>query len=517
MDNIVKIFDTTLRDGEQAPGFSMTEDQKIRMARQLERLGVDIVEAGFPIASTGDFEAVKKISQELKKCEVAGLARTRTEDIDRAWEALQYAKYPRIHTFIATSDIHLEHKLKMSRDDVLKTAEKMVRYAKSITANIEFSAEDAIRSDRDYLCDVFQAVIEAGAISINIPDTVGYSFPTEISEIVSYIVDKVPNISDAVVSVHCHNDLGLAAANSLAGVLVGARQVECTINGIGERAGNASLEEVVMALHTRRDRLNLHTNINTKEIYRSSQLLSNLTGMHVQRNKAIVGANAFAHEAGIHQDGMIKDKRTYEIMTPESVGIQQSALVLGKHSGRHALAKRYTELGYDLSKEELNKAYSEFTQLADKKKDIYDADLIAILQDKVEEIPEAYEMISMQVISGSKLSPTATVRLKKGEDIIEDSAVGDGPVDAACKAIDRLTEMPARLVHYTINAVSIGKDAMGEVLVQVACGEREFSGRAASTDIIEASARAYLNAINRIFYAQERSDVKNHEDHSHVL
>lgn len=517
MDNVVKIFDTTLRDGEQAPGFSMTEDQKIRMAKQLERLGVDVIEAGFPIASVGDFEAVKKISQELEKCEIAGLARTRTEDIDRAWKALKDAKHPRIHTFIATSDIHLEHKLKMSRDNVLRTAEKMVRYAKSLMPNIEFSAEDAIRSDPDFLCEVFQAVIEAGATTINIPDTVGYSFPSEIKEIVSYVVDKVPNINNAIVSVHCHNDLGLAAANSLAGVLVGARQVECTINGIGERAGNASLEEVVMALHTRRDRLNLTTNIQTKEIYRSSQLLCNLTGMHVQRNKAIVGANAFAHEAGIHQDGMLKDKRTYEIMTPESVGIQKSALVLGKHSGRHALAQRYNELGYELSKEDLNKVYAEFTQLADKKKDIYDADLIAILQDKVEEISEIYEMISMQVISGSQLSPTATVRLKKGEDVLEDSAVGDGPVDAACKAIDRLTELPGRLVHYTINAVSIGKDAMGEVLVQVACCGHEYSGRAASTDIIEASAKAYLNAINRVLYAKDHPEAVKEDNRNHVL
>ncbi len=517
MDNIVKIFDTTLRDGEQAPGFSMTEDQKIRMARQLERLGVDVIEAGFPVASAGDFESVQRIAREIKYCEVAGLARTRTQDIDCAWEALKEASHPRIHTFIATSDIHLEYKLKMSRDEVLKTAEGMVLYAKALTPNIEFSAEDAIRSDPDYLCDVFQAVIEAGARTINIPDTVGYSFPSEIEEIVQYIMVHVPNISDAVVSIHCHNDLGLGVANSLAAVLNGVRQVECTINGIGERAGNASLEEVVMALHTRRERLNLSTHIYTREIYRSSQLLCNLTGMHVQRNKAIVGANAFAHEAGIHQDGMIKDKRTYEIMTPESVGILQSALVLGKHSGRHALAKQYAKLGYELCKKDLDKAYTEFKQLADKKKDIYDADLMAILQDKIEEIPEVYEMMSMQVISGSRLSPTATVQLKKGDAILEDSAVGDGPVDAAYKAIDRLTEMPGKLLHYTINAVTIGKDAMGEVLVQVECGGDEYSGRAASTDVIEASAKAYLNAINRVFYAKEHAAMKKQEDRNHVL
>ncbi len=516
MENRVVIFDTTLRDGEQAPGFSMTEDQKIRMAKQLERLGVDVIEAGFPIASVGDFESVKRIAEEVKTCEIAALARTHKKDIDRAWEALLGAKHPRIHTFIATSDIHLEHKLRKSRDEVLKTAEEMVLYAKSLTENIEFSAEDAIRSDRDYLCDVFQAVIEAGAKTINVPDTVGYSFPAEIEEIVEYLMIHVPNIDQAVVSIHCHNDLGLGVANSLAGVLKGVRQVECTVNGIGERAGNASLEEVVMALHTRRERLGLTTNINTKEISRTSQLLCNLTGSHVQRNKAIVGANAFAHEAGIHQDGMIKNKQTYEIMTPESVGILESALVLGKHSGRHALTKRYTELGYDLSKEDLDKAYEGFINLADKKKDIYDADLIAILEDEVREIPDIYQMVAIQVLSGSQLSPTATVRLKKGEDILEDSAVGDGPVDAACKAIDRLTGISGRLIHYAINAVTVGKDAMGEVLVKVVCCEQEYSGRAASTDVIEASAKAYLNAINRALYANEHS-LNAHDKSQHVL
>jgi len=516
MNHKIIIFDTTLRDGEQAPGFSMTVDQKIHMAKQLERLGVDVIEAGFPIASEGDFESVKRVSKELKKSTVAGLARTKKEDIDRAWEALKVAKHPRIHMFIATSDIHLQYKLRKSRQEVLETAVEHVRYAKSLTHDVEFSAEDAVRSDLEYLCQVIEAVIDAGAVVVNIPDTVGYSIPEEFGMIIKTIKESVPNIDKAILSVHCHNDLGLGVANSLAAVRNGARQVECTINGIGERAGNASLEEIVMALHTRSDLFHLKTDIITKEIYRSSQLLSNLTGMHVQRNKAVVGANAFAHEAGIHQDGIIKHKRTYEIMTPESVGVPESALILGKHSGRHALAKRYNELGYDLSKEELNKAYGLFTLLADKKKEVYDADLITIIQDEVKDTSDVFILENIQVLSGTSIKPTATVRLRKGEEVIEDAAVGDGPVDAACKAIDLITDVKGRLIEYSINAVTQGKDALGEVLVRVDYNNRSYSGKGASTDVVEASAKAYLNAINHVIFTKEKMKNKEKGSMEHV-
>ena len=497
MKDRVTIFDTTLRDGEQAPGFSMNIEQKIRMAKQLECLNVDIMEAGFPIASEGDFEAVKKIAKEVKSAAVAGLARTKKEDIDRAWEALKYARRPRIHLFVATSDIHLQYKLKKSRTQILDTAMECVRYAKTLTDDVEFSAEDASRSDPAYLYQVITSVIDVGAETINIPDTVGYAVPDEFGLLIKKIRENVRNIDKAVLSVHCHNDLGLSVANSIAAVQNGARQVECTINGIGERAGNASLEEFVMALQVRRDRIGLTTGINTTEIFKTSQLLSHITGMYVQRNKAVVGANAFAHEAGIHQDGVIKHPLTYEIMTPQSVGIPESMLILGKHSGRHALGKRYKELGYKLSKEELDKAYEVFTRLADKKKDIYDADLAAIVQDEVSEIPEVFSFQSIQAVSGTNVIPTATLRLRKGKEEIEDSSTGDGPVDAACRAIDRITGVKGKLVQYSINAVTTGRDALGEVLVQVEHGNQTYSGRAATTDIVEASAKAYLNAINQ--------------------
>ena len=513
MNNRVFIFDTTLRDGEQAPGCSMTVEQKLRMARQLEKLGIDTIEAGFAIASDGDFEAVRRVAKEIKGCKVGSLARTKKVDIDRAWEALKYAKKPLIHTFIATSDIHMEHKLRMNRDQVLETAVEHVKYARQYTNNVEFSAEDAGRSDVDFLCQIFEAVINAGATIINVPDTVGYAIPEEFGRLIRTIRERVPNIDRAILSVHCHNDLGLAVANSIAAVQNGARQVESTINGIGERAGNASMEEFVMALNTRNNLLDLETGVVTTEIFRSSQLLSNLTGMMVQRNKAIVGANAFAHEAGIHQDGMLKNKQTYEIMTPESVGIPKSALVLGKHSGRHALGERYKELGYELSKEDLELAYKSFTRLADKKKEIYDADLIAIVQDEISEIPEAYEFESLQVVSGSEITPTATVRIRQGKTVQVDSAVGDGPVDAACKAIDRITGIQGKLNSYSIHAVTKGKDALGEVLIQVEYKNRSYAGRGASTDVIEASAKAYLNAINRIVYDNHTDGASTEMDH----
>ncbi|MBN2104997.1 2-isopropylmalate synthase [bacterium] len=503
MDNRVIIFDTTLRDGEQAPGCSMTMEQKLRMARQLEKLGVDVIEAGFAIASEGDFEAVKRVSMEIKDCTICSLARTKKTDIDRAWQALQYAEDPLIHTFIATSDIHILHKLHMNRDQVLKTAVEHVKYAKQYSEKVEFSAEDAGRSDVDFLCNIFEAVIDAGATVINVPDTVGYVIPDEFGNLIKTIREKVPNIHKAILSVHCHNDLGLAVANSIAAVANGARQVETTINGIGERAGNASMEEFVMALNTRKNLLDLETGVVTTEIYRSSQLLTSLTGMTVQRNKAIVGANAFAHEAGIHQDGMLKNKQTYEIMTPESVGIHKSALVLGKHSGRHALGERYKELGYELSKDDLEVAYKSFIRLADKKKDIYDADLIAIIQDEISEIPEIYEFESLQVVSGTEITPTATIKLKRGDQSLMDSSIGDGPVDAACRAIDRITGIQCKLINYSIHAVTKGKDALGEVLIQVEYNDRSYAGRGASTDIIEASAKAYINAINRVVHTSE--------------
>lgn len=513
MENRVIIFDTTLRDGEQAPGCSMTIEQKMHMARQLERLGVDVIEAGFAIASDGDFESVKRIAREIKKCTVASLARTKKVDIDRAWEALQYADKPLIHTFIATSDIHMEYKLRMKREDVLKTAVEHVAYAKKLTDNVEFSAEDAVRSNVEFLCEIFEAVIDAGAKVINIPDTVGYAIPNVFGKLIATIRERVPNIDKAVMSVHCHNDLGLAVANSIAAVQHGARQVETTINGIGERAGNASLEEFVMALNTRKDIFGLETRVNTTEIFRSSQMLTSLTGMMVQRNKAIVGANAFAHEAGIHQDGMLKDKRTYEIMTPESVGIPKSELVLGKHSGRHALGQRYRELGYELDKPELEIAYKSFTKLADKKKEIYDADLIAIVQDEITEIPQVFEFQSCQVVSGTEITPTATIKLKQADQNLTDSAVGDGPVDAVCKAIDRITGITGKLSSYSIHAVTQGKDALGEVLIQIVYEDRSYTGRGASTDIIEASAKAYINAVNRIIHAVKAEVKSGHMDH----
>ncbi|MCK5148658.1 2-isopropylmalate synthase [bacterium] len=497
MPKQILILDTTLRDGEQAPGFSMTVDQKVRFARQLDRLGVDVIEAGFPIASQGDFEAVRQIAGIVSQSIVAGLCRTRRGDIDRAWEALQHAARSRIHTFIATSDIHLEHKLKLSRKAALKEAVKGVSYAASLTADVEFSAEDAVRTDIDYLCEVVQAVIEAGATTVNIPDTVGYAIPLEFGEFIAQIVDKVPNINQAVISVHCHNDLGLAVANSISAVQNGAGQVECTVNGIGERAGNAALEEVVMALKVRRDFLDYELGVKSEEIARSSRLLTRITSQPVQRNKAIVGENAFAHEAGIHQHGMMQNSSTYEIMTPESVGVAKSMLVLGKHSGRHALAERYRDLGYDLNRDELNRIYSAFTDLADKKKTVYDADLLALVESGQGSVEAVYTLENLQVASGTGVTPTATVRIVFNGDIFEDSAVGDGPVDAAFKAVERATGVSVKLEAYHIDSVSAGKDAQGEVLLRIEAGGRSFAGRAASTDVVEASVRAYIQALNR--------------------
>ncbi|MDD8019343.1 MAG: 2-isopropylmalate synthase [Bacteroidota bacterium] len=509
MSNRIYIFDTTLRDGEQSPGCSMNFDEKIRMARQLERLQVDVIEAGFPIASEGDFESVKEIAKQIRHCSIAGLSRATKTDIDRAWEALKHAAKPRIHTFIATSDIHLKFKLKKTREQVLDEAMKAVRYAKSLCHDVEFSCEDASRSDIDYLCQIVEAVIAEGATVVNIPDTVGYAIPNEYGNIIKSLMDRVPNINKAMLSVHCHNDLGMAVANSLAGVLNGARQVECTVNGIGERAGNASLEEIAMAVRTRSEAMNVTTNINTDEIYKSSKLLVSLTGMHIQRNKAIVGDNAFAHEAGIHQDGMLKNAITYEIMTPQSVGIKHSTLVLGKHSGRHALKQRYAELGYNLSHEEIEKAYTVFTKIADEKKQIFDDDLVAILQDEISAMNETYKLETFQVTSGLNLVPTATVGLKKGNEFFQDSATGDGPVDAAYRAIERITGISVELLDYSIKSVAWGRDAIGEVFVKIAIDGYVFNGRSASTDVITGSVKAYLNAINHAVGARYRKEKES--------
>jgi 2-isopropylmalate synthase len=510
MTDRVYVFDTTLRDGEQSPGASLNFEEKLLLARQLEKLRVDVIEAGFPISSDGDFESVSRIAAEIRTVSVAGLARASKLDIDRCWEALRHAAKPRIHTFIATSDIHLKHKLKKTRDEVLEDARQAVRYARSLCEDVEFSAEDASRTDLDFLCRVIEAVIAAGAKVVNIPDTVGYAIPHEFGQRIAYLRAHVPNIDKAIISVHCHNDLGLAVANSLMAVQNGARQVECTINGIGERAGNASLEEIVMALHTRKDLFHLETGVTTTEIYPSSSLLSNLTGLMVQANKAIVGRNAFAHEAGIHQDGMIKEKSTYEIMRPEVVGIKESKLVLGKHSGRHALKLKYKELGFEMSQAEMEKAYILFKKLADKNKEVYDEDLIVIVRDALQIFPEAYKLKYIQSSGGNQIIATATIVLEKDGESFRDSAVGDGPVDAALKAIDRITGIAGRLLEYNLHSVSPGKDAVGEVFMRVDFGRVAFIGKAASTDVVDASARAYLNATNKMVHYQ--AAVMEHQD-----
>ena len=511
MTDRIFIFDTTLRDGEQSPGASMNFSEKIRMAKQLENLRVDVIEAGFPIASEGDFESVKEIAKQVRNVSVAGLCRANDNDIDRAWEALQHAAKPRIHTFIATSDIHLKYKLKKSREEVIEAAVRAVRRAKSYCEDVEFSCEDASRSDIDFLCTIVEAAINEGATVINIPDTVGYAIPTEYGALIKALHDRVPNIGKAMLSVHCHNDLGLAVANSLAGVMNGARQIECTINGIGERAGNASLEEIVMAIRTRNEALAVSTNVDAEEIYRTSKMLVAVTGMHIQRNKAIVGENAFAHEAGIHQDGMLKNPLTYEIMTPASVGIKHSTLVLGKHSGRHALKQRYEELGYKLSPEELEKSYGLFTKLADEKKQVFDDDLVAILQDEVDSVEETYHIEALQVTSGLNLVPTATVGLRKGTQSMQDSSTGDGPVDAAYRAIERITQIKADLLDYSIKSVAWGQDAIGEVFVKIAIDGYVFNGRSASTDVITGSVKAYVNAINHAIAARFRKQKSDGE------
>jgi 2-isopropylmalate synthase len=518
----VRIFDTTLRDGEQSPGATMTSAEKIEVARVLARLGVDVIEAGFPAASPDDLKAVRTIAEEVgtrpvdgrpsdEPVIVAGLARANRHDIDKAFEAVKVAKHPRIHTFIATSDLHMQHKLRMSRDEVVRVVEEMVAYAASLCPDVEFSPEDAGRSDPEFLYRVLEVAVRAGATTLNIPDTVGYTTPAEYGALIAGIKQNVPFGDDVILSTHCHDDLGLATANTLAGIEAGARQVEVTINGIGERAGNCALEEVVMALHTRGARFDLRTGIDTTQLTRASRVVSTCTNMPVQANKAVVGANAFAHESGIHQDGMLKHAQTYEIMRPETVGATQTRLVLGKHSGRHAFKSRLAELGYPMDGESLDKAFARFKILADKKKQVTDADLEALVASEVHQPPQVWSLEGLQVACGTMGLPTATVRLRGPGDVeVVQAAVGTGPVDAAYKAVDQVVKAPVTLLEFNVHAVTEGIDAQGQVTVRVRVDEaatmnpqrgeeqtRIFHGNAADPDIVVASARAYVAALNR--------------------
>jgi len=494
----VLIFDTTLRDGEQSPGASMNPNEKLRFARQLEKLGVDIIEAGFPVASEGDFASVRQIAREIRGSQISALATANLADIDRAWEAVAEANIPWIHVFLSSSDIHLKYQLRKTRNQILKEACAAVAHARTYTENVEFSPMDSSRTDRDYLCEVVEAAISSGAKTINIPDTVGYAIPDEFGELISYLFEKVKNIYQAIISCHCHNDLGLAVANSLAAIKHGARQVECTINGIGERAGNAALEEIVMALRTRKDFFGFYTGINTEYIYQTSRLLTQITGIPVQPNKAIVGANAFAHESGIHQDGLIKKKITYEIMTPQSVGIGDTHLVLGKHSGRHAIAEHLKKMGHTLTRKELDRVFVRFKELADIKKEIFDEDLEVILYEEAMRTEDKYKLIYLNVVSGNVAIPTATMQMEIDGVIIQDAGFGVGPVDATFAAIRKITKTSYPLLRYTVNAVTGGTDAQGEATVQLKFDGQSVVGRGAHPDVIVASAKAYINALNRL-------------------
>ncbi|MFO8006857.1 MAG: 2-isopropylmalate synthase [Candidatus Brocadiia bacterium] len=512
-DRII-IFDTTLRDGEQAPGCSMTLDEKVMVARQLEKLRVDVIEAGFPIASPGDFESVRQVSRTVTEPVVAGLARCVDDDIDRAAEALEEADKPRIHVFLATSKIHREHKLRMSREDIVQRAVAGVERALGYLEDVEFSPEDAARTEPEFLCEVVEAVIDAGATTVNIPDTVGYAVPHQFAALIRMLTEQVPNIGRAVISVHCHDDLGMAAANSLAAVRAGARQIECTVNGLGERAGNCALEEVVMALRTREDYYGASSVVDTREIINASRLVASVTGVHVPPNKAIVGRNAFAHEAGIHQDGILKKKATYEIMRPEEIGLEQGRLVLGKHSGRHAFSQRLRELGVRLDEEHLQHAFEEFKRLADKKKDIYEEDLEALVREQMEEVPQVFQLVSFHVTSGISVTPTATVAVEVADEGTRtDAAIGDGPIDAVYRAIDRITGFRCELRDFGIRAITKGKDAMGEVSLEVTSNGFTEHGRAARTDIIEASALAYLVAVNKLHKRMQSGEEPEEKPH----
>jgi 2-isopropylmalate synthase len=506
----IRIFDTTLRDGEQSPGCSMNLAEKMEVAQALVDLGVDIIEAGFPIASPGDFEAVRAIADSIRGATICGLARCNDKDIDRAWEALKGAQQPRIHVFLATSAIHREFKLRMTQEEIVARAIAGVQRAASYCDDIEFSPEDAARTEPDFLCHVVQAAIQAGATTINIPDTVGYTTPREMHDRIRLLIDRVPNIDRATISVHCHDDLGMAVANSLAAVQAGAGQIECTINGIGERAGNCALEEVVMAMRTRHDLYHCLTRIDTHRLVPTSRLLSKITSMEVQRNKAIVGRNAFAHESGIHQDGMLKERSTYEIMRPEDVGWSKTDLVLGKHSGRAALADRARFLGYHLSGEQLQQVFEQFKALADKKKEIYDGDIVALVQNQLSGTPQqAWSLVSFQVSSGTGQQPRVYLTLRHGErEFQEEVQQGDGPIDAAFWAVERITGIKLVCKDFRVRSATLGRDALGEVIVEVEHEGQSYRGVGVSTDTVESTILAMLNAVNRIATEKEHRAQK---------
>lgn len=503
--NRVIIFDTTLRDGEQSPGASMNLDEKLRIAVNLEEMGVDVIEAGFPIASNGDFEAVREVARRIETASVAGLARAARKDIDRAWEALAGARRPRIHTFISTSPLHMKFKLQMAPDAVHQAIIDSVSHARKLCDDVEWSPEDGSRTEHDFLCRCVETAIKCGAGTINIPDTVGYAVPEEFAALIRMLMNRVPNIDKAVVSVHCHNDLGLAVANSLAAVGAGARQVECTVNGLGERAGNAALEEIVMALKTRQDMMPYKTGIHTEVITKASRLVSTITGFPVQPNKAIVGANAFAHESGIHQDGMLKHAGTYEIMTPESVGLTRSTLVMGKHSGRHAFKAKLKELGFDLGDNAVEEAFRRFKDLADKKKDVYDEDIVALVDDQVVRSNEHIRFVSLLVIAGSKGPQRADLELEIEGTVRGTTATGDGPVDATFKAIKQLFPHDVRLQLYQVQAVTAGTDAQAEVTVRLEENGKTVNGQGADTDTLVASCKAYLHALNKLLTKRQKT------------
>ncbi len=500
MPSKIKIFDTTLRDGEQTPGVNLNIHEKLELAKQIARLGVDVIEAGFAIASPGDFEAIKAVATKVKGVTICSLSRAVEKDIDRAWEAIQVAESPRIHTFIATSDIHMKYKLRMTEEQVIDRAYSMVKYAKKLCPDVEFSPEDASRTRVEFLYRVLEAAIKAGATVLNIPDTVGYMAPQEFGQLIKGIKENVSGIEKVDISVHCHNDLGMAVANTLAALENGAIQLECTVNGLGERAGNAAIEEIIMAVNTRNDYYNYSHSIDTSQIYRTSKLVSSLSGIDVQPNKAIVGTNAFAHESGIHQHGVLSEKSTYEIMTPESIGLNQNRMILGKLSGRHAFEERLKELGYTLSPEKVLETFTKFKELADRKKEVLDRDIEALVGEKVAAIPEVFELESFQVSSGNRLISSAVMSIKKDNEMITEAATGDGPVDASFNALERAVGLSLKLDGYNLRAVTEGKDALGEVTVRVSHNGSSFTGRGVSVDIIEASVKAYINAINRVVY-----------------
>lgn len=507
MTKMVKIFDTTLRDGEQSPGCSMNLKEKIEMAKQLEKMKVDIIEAGFAISSPGDFLSVKTIAETVKECTVASLARTMEQDIDRAWEAVSGAVAPRIHTFIATSPIHMEYKLMMTPEEVLERSIAMVKHARKYCSDIEFSAEDATRSDPIFLAKIIEGVVKAGATTINLPDTVGYTTPDEYYSFLMKVREHAPSLEKVTLSAHCHDDLGLAVANSIAAIKAGATQIECTINGIGERAGNAAMEEIIMALHTRRDILQADTRIVKNEIMRSSSLLSRITGVKVQPNKAIVGENAFAHESGIHQHGVMKNKETYEIMTPESIGLNENNMVLGKHSGKHAFRSKVKSLGYDLTEADIDGMFVKFKELADKKKMVFDRDIEALIAKEAIQVPKTYRLENYVINSGNTITSTAVLKMVKDGKTIERVARGEGPINASFKAIEKIIGMELKLEDYQLQSVTEGNDALGDALVKICDADgKVYTGRGLSTDVIEASIHAYINAVNRMFYDRQNRE-----------